>query len=160
MVKLVFEVGCSCMAISKPWVWITSKSTQLFDKGLGQTATSAWKYPKLNFEALQCLFCIYAHTQTQRYCFIPAVHACAGYKRTNYLSWHALNSMVQVKLTVALKSKDLATRGFQKNSRHTHWNPLKLHPVQKGQPTPTKLLMLFPTHLWVRECWPQKFSLS
>ena len=29
------------------------------------------------------------------------------------LSRHALNSMVQVKLTVTLKSKDLATRGFQ-----------------------------------------------
>ena len=29
------------------------------------------------------------------------------------LSRHALNSMVQVKLTVTLKSKDLANRGFQ-----------------------------------------------
>jgi len=36
------------------------------------------------------------------------------------LSWHELNPMLQAKLSITLKSKDLATCGFQKNSRHTH----------------------------------------
>jgi len=30
------------------------------------------------------------------------------------LSWHALNSTLPAKLFITLKSKDLATRGFQK----------------------------------------------
>ena len=90
-------------------------------------------------------FCIYAHTQTQRHCFTPAVHACAGYKHTNYLSWHALNSMVQVKHTVALKSKDLATRGFQKKFQTHPLKPAEVAPnFQKGQPTPCKTAYAFP----------------
>ena len=65
------------------------------------------------------------------------------------LSGHALNSMLQVKLSVMLSSKDLTTCGFQKkNSRHTHWSWAQF---QKGQPTRAKLHILFPAHLWVRE---------
>jgi len=75
------------------------------------------------------------------------------------LSWHALNSVLKEKNSITMKSKDLATHGFQKNSTHTHQNLLKLSPVSEGQPTPAKLRILFPAHLWVRELWPQIYFL-
>ena len=50
----------------------------------------------------------------------------------------------QNSLPCTLKSKDLATRAFPKNSRHTLQNPLNLSPVQKGQRTPCKTGYAFP----------------
>jgi len=44
--------------------------------------------------------------------------------------------MLQAKLFFTLKSKDLATCGFQKNSRHAHQNPLKLSPVSERSAYP------------------------
>jgi len=60
---------------------------------------------------------------------------------------------------ITLKSKDLATCGFQKKFQthtQTRWIWAQF---QKGQPTPCKLRMLFSTHLWGREFWLQIFSL-
>jgi len=44
-------MAISCMAISKPRVWInvTTSSLQNFQQMFGQTAASAWKYPKTQF---------------------------------------------------------------------------------------------------------------
>jgi len=46
---------------------------------------------------------------------------------------------------------------FKKNSRHTHRNGWGRPQFQKGQPTPCKTTYVFP---WVREFWPQIYSLS
>ena len=54
------------------------------------------------------------------------------------LSWYALTSLLQVKLSNTLKSKDLAILAFQKKFQ-TH--PLKLAEVEpsfRDQPTPCK----------------------
>ena len=59
------------------------------------------------------------------------------------LSWHALNSTLKAKLSITLKSKDLATHGFQKK--------LETHPpksteaelsFRKVSLPPAKLCML------------------
>ena len=58
------------------------------------------------------------------------------------------------------KTRNLAIQAFKKipdTSTKTGWNRAWF---QKGQPTPAKLRILFPAHLWVREFWPQIFSLS
>jgi len=64
------------------------------------------------------------------------------------------------KLSITLKSKDLATCGFQ-NKFQTHPpKPTEAKPsFRKVNLPPAKLRMLFPAHLWVREFWPQIYSL-
>ena len=71
------------------------------------------------------------------------------------LSWHALNS-----LFITLKSKDLATRGFQEKFQTHPPKPDEAEPsFTKVSLLPAKLRILFPAHLWVREFWPQIYSL-
>jgi len=147
MVKLVFKVGCSCMAVSKPRVRITSKSTQLFDKGLGQTATSAWKCPKLNFEALSMFFCIYAHTQTQRHCFkglcmhVLGINALTIYHGMHWTSWYRSNSLshwkARIWLPVAFKKiphplKPTETAPSSERSAYPLQNCLCFSPLTSG----------------------------
>jgi len=50
------------------------------------------------------------------------------------------------KNSITLKSKDLATCGFQINSRHTHQNLLKPSPIS-AYPCKAKLRMLLSAHL-------------
>jgi len=54
----------------------------------------------------------------------------------------------------------LATRGFQEKFRTHPPNPAEVKPSFRKVTLPlAKLRMLFPTHLWVREFWPQIYSL-
>jgi len=72
------------------------------------------------------------------------------------LSWHALNSVQQVKNLYHTEKQGLATRGFQKkNSRHAHQDLLKPSPVSERSAYPMQTTYAFPAHLWVREFWPQ-----
>jgi len=60
--------------------------------------------------------------------------------------------------SVTLKSKDLATHGFHKKIQ-TH--TLEAKPsFRKVSLPPAKLYVLSSAHLWVREFWPQIYSLS
>jgi len=55
------------------------------------------------------------------------------------------------KLSITLKSENLAVLAFIKNSRHTHPKLAEVEPsFRKVSLLPAKLHMLFPTHLWVR----------
>jgi len=76
------------------------------------------------------------------------------------LSWHVLNSMLQAKLYHTEKQARIwlpvAFKKIPDTPTKTHWSWAQF---QKSQPTPAKLRMLFPTHLWVRELWPQIYSL-
>jgi len=123
--------------------WATSKSTQLSTKNLGQTAPSAWRCPKTQF---------WGHLTSWKFEPSPIArphthsdstinkHTEQVKKKTTYwLSWHALNK-------------------FKTTPTKTGWSWAQF---QKGQPTPCKTIcMLFPAHLWVREFWPQIYSLS
>jgi len=51
--------------------------------------------------------------------------------------------MLQAKTLITLKSKDFTTCGFQKNSRHTHQNPLKSSPVSGRSPYPLQMYVCF-----------------
>jgi len=67
---------------------------------------------------------------------------------------------VQAKLSITLKSKDLAICGFPKKFQTHPPKPAEAEPsFRKVSLPPAKLHMLFPTHLWVREFWPQIYSL-
>ena len=70
-----------------------------------------------------------------------------------------MDSMLQVKTLYHTEKQGFGYPWLSKNSRHTHQNLLKLTQFQKGQPTPAKLHMLLLAHLWVREFWPQIYSL-
>ena len=64
------------------------------------------------------------------------------------------------KNSITLKSKDLATRDFQIKFQTHPPKPAEAEPsFRKVSLSPAKLHMLFPTHLWVREFWPQIYSL-
>ena len=62
---------------------------------------------------------------------------------------HELNCMLQVKLPITLKSKDLATCGFPKKSQTHSLKPTEVEAsFRKVSLPPAKLHnMLFPTHL-------------
>jgi len=60
----------------------------------------------------------------------------------------------------SLKSKDLATFGFQKIP-DTPTKPAEAKPSFRKVSLPPEILrMLFNAHRWVREFWPQIYSLS
>jgi len=58
--------------------------------------------------------------------------------------------------SVTLKSKDLATHGFHKKFQTLEAKPS----FRKVSLLPAKLHVLSSAHLWVREFWPQIYSLS
>ena len=141
------KVGISGMAISKPWEWTYRQLQSLHWVKVLLLLENALKIRFLGpltdwrFEPSPR-----AHTHSDP---IVNKHKEQGKELWMDLSWHSLNSMLQVK---TLKGEDLATCGFQKDSRHTHQNPLKLSPVSERSAylPPAKLRMLFPTHLRVR----------
>jgi len=59
-----------------------------------------------------------------------------------YIELYATGS----KLSITLKSKDLATCGFQKDSQHTHQNPLKPSPVSERSAYPLHDCICFCPH--------------
>ena len=130
-----------------------------FNKSLGQTAPSAWKCLKTQFWGPLTNWKFEpspkAHTHSDL-----IINKHTGQK--NYLRiYHGMHWTLcyRQKLSITLKSKDLATYRFQKKKLQTH--PPKLTEPSFRQITlpPAKLCMLFPAHLWVRELWPQIYSL-
>jgi len=129
-------------------------------KTLGQTAP-AWKCPKTQFwdPLIHWKFepshthsdpNINTYTQIRsktRYGFVMACINCTLCYRSNCLShWKA-----RIWLLMA----------FKKNSRCTHQNMLKPSPVsERSAYLLQNYILLPPTHLcWVREFWPQIYSL-
>ena len=137
--------------------WATSKSTQLATKVWVKLLLLLENALKLNSEALELKFepsprphthsdpTINKHTrQVKNYGFIMT---CID------LYVRGQNSLPHRKARIWLpwlqkKIADTPTK--------TRWSWAQF---QKGQPTPCKLCMLFPAHLWVREFWPQIYSL-
>jgi len=61
--------------------------------------------------------------------------------------------------TVTLKSKDLTTCGFPKKLQIHPPKPAEAKPSFRKVSLPPVNCMLFLAHLWVREFWPQMYSL-
>jgi len=80
------------------------------------------------------------------------------------LLWHELNSRIQVKNHSHAENNGFGCPWFsKKHSRYIH--PLKPAEAEPSfrKPVnlfPTKLSVFFPTHLKVREFWPQIYSLD
>ena len=77
------------------------------------------------------------------------------------LSWHALNSKLQAKTLYHTEKQGFGYPWLSKKKFQTHPpNPAEVEPSFRKVTLPlAKLRMLFPTHLWVREFWPQIYSL-
>jgi len=77
------------------------------------------------------------------------------------LSWLALNSMLQVKTLYHTEKQVIGYLWLSKKIQTHPPNPADAEPsYRKVSLLPAKLRMLFPAHLWVREIWPQIYSLS
>jgi len=121
--------------------WATSKFSQL--------STKVWVF--LLTENLNLL-------QEPTHNLTPSLINTQNRSKTTYGFIMALNSMLQVK-TLCHKNMDYLWLS-KKNSRHTHQNLLKPSPVSERSSYPLQeLCMLFSAHLWVREFWPQIYSL-
>ena len=148
---LLLKVGISGVAISEPWV------TSTFNISLGQTAPSAWKYPKTQFlrpsngqktwilsKGPHTLWpIINKHTETgQKLSWIYQ-----GIDWTLY--------MLQVKTLSHWKARIwllVVSKKIPDTPTKTHWSQDQF---QEGRPTHCKTIHAFPTHLWVTELWPQ-----
>ena len=68
------------------------------------------------------------------------------------LSWHALNSMLQVKTLYHPENQEFGYPGFQKKFQMHPPKPAEAEPsFRKVSLPPAKLRLLFLSHLWVRE---------
>jgi len=107
-----------------------------FNKSLGQTAPSAWKRLKTQFWAPLTNWKFEpsskAHTHSDS---IINKHTEKVKILPKGLSWHVLNSMLQ-KNSITLKSKDLATRGFQKKIHTQPPKPAKAEPSSERSAYP------------------------
>ena len=73
---------------------------------------------------------------------------------------HALNSILQVKTLYHTEKQGFGYLGFQKKFQTHPPKPTEAEPsFRKVSLLPLKLRMLFPSHLGVREFWPQICSL-
>ena len=76
------------------------------------------------------------------------------------LSWHALNSKLQAKTTLYHTEKQGFGYPWLSKKFQTHPpKPTEVKPLRKVSLPLAKLRMLFPAHPWVREFWPQIYSL-
>ena len=130
-----------------------------FNKSWGQTAPSARKCLKTQFWGPPTNWkfepCPKAHTHSD---LIINKHTEQVKKPRMDLSWHALNSTLQAKTLYHTEKQGLGYL-WPKNPdtpTKTRWSRAQF---QKGQPTPCKTMYAFPAHLWVREFWPQIYSL-
>jgi len=118
---------------------------------LGQTAPSAWKSPKTQFWGLLANWKFEPSPWAPHTLTSSSINTQNSSK--NYLwIYHGMHWTLcyRSKLSITLKSKDLATRGFQ-TKIHRSREPS----FWKVSLPPAKLHMLFPTHLWF---WPQIYS--
>ena len=135
--------------------WATSKSTQLSTKVWVKLLLllensilrpSNWKFepsPK-------------AHTHSD---LIINKHR-TGQKLHMDLSWHALNSMLQAKTLYHTEKQGFGYPWLSKKCQTHPPKPAEAKPSFRKVSLPSaKLCMLLPTHLWVREFWPQIYSL-
>ena len=115
-----------------------------FNKSLGQTASSAWKCLKTPFlRPSNWKFepSPKAHTHT----LTPSPINTQNRSRNYVWIYHGMHWTLcyRQKSLSHWKSKDLATRGFQKNSRHTHQNLLKTSPVSERSAYPLQNYICF-----------------
>ena len=72
------------------------------------------------------------------------------------LSWHALNFKLQAKTLYHTKKQGFGYPWLSKKFQTHPPKPAEVEPsFRKVTLPPAKLHMLFPTHLWVKEFWPQ-----
>ena len=128
-----------------------------FNKNLGQTDPCVWKCPRTQFWG-----------PLTNWKFEPSPRARTHSdpiinKRTEHVwklgmdsSWHALNSMLQVKTFYRTENQ-----GFLKKFKTYPLKPTEAEPsFRKVNLPPAKLRMLFPTQLWVSFWfWLQLYSL-
>ena len=130
------------MPIFKPWVWANGQLQSLcnFQQKFGSNCsfslkTQFWGPLTENLNPLQRP----THTLTSS--------SINTQNRSKNYVWiyHGMHWTLRYrqKLSITLKSKDLATRGFQKNSRHTHQNPLKPSPVSERSAYPLQNYVCF-----------------
>ena len=125
---------------------------------LGQIAPSVWKCPKTQIWDPDNLNPLQGHTHTLTPSSINTQNRSKNYvwiyHGMHWTLWYG------TKLSVTLKSKDLAILWF--------WKRFQTHPLKPAEAKPSlrkvsllsaKLHMLFPAHLWVTEFWPQIYSL-
>ena len=120
------------------------KGCTTFNKSLGQTVLSAWKCPKTQFWGPLTNWKFEPsprpHTHSDP---IINKHTKQVKKLCMDLSWHALNSMLEVKTLYHTEKQGFGYPGFQKNSRHTHQNPLKSNPVSERSAYPLQNYICF-----------------
>jgi len=132
-----------------------------FNKSLGQTAPSAWKCLKTQF---------WGPLTNWKFEPSPKAHPHSDLiinKHTEQVKkkvwiYHGMHWTLHYrqKLFITLRNKDLATRGFQKKFQKHPPKPAEAEPSFRKVNLPlTKLHILFPAHLWVREFWPQIYFL-
>ena len=157
-----FEVGISSMAISEPLKLMGNfkvYTCKTFNKTLGQTATSAWKYPKCNFWGPLTITEILNPLQEPTQTLTPS---SMNARKTMYgFNMACIELYATRPNSITLKSKDLATRAFS--------NKLQTHPPKPAETEPSFSNVSLPpaklhtyaffAHLWVREFWPQTYFL-
>jgi len=141
--------------------WATSKSTQLSTKVWVKVLLLLENALKLNFEDLYLTENL---NPLQRPTHTLTSSSINTHNRSKNYVWiyHGMHCTLHYrqKLSIILKSKDLATRGFQKKFQTHPPKPAEVKPsFRKVTLPPEKLSMPFPAHLWVREFWPQIYSL-
>ena len=132
------------MPSSEPWVWTNRQLQSLHN--LGQTAPSAWKCPKTQFWGPLTENNIWTlskpHTHSDP---IINKHTEQVKKKLRMdLSWHALNSTLKAKTLYHTEKQGLGYPWLsEKNSRHTHQNPLKPSPVSERSAYPLQNYVCF-----------------
>ena len=151
---LTIKVGISGMTISEPWIRIKFngqlQSLQYFQQRFRVKLLLMLENAlKLNFLRPSFEPSPRANTYSDS---IINKHTELVKKLCMGLSWHAGSSILQVKALYCTEKQGFGYLWLSKNSSHTHQN---LPSFRKVSLPPEKLHMLFPTHLWVSEFWPQ-----
>ena len=129
-----------------------------FNKNLVQTAPSAWKCPKTQFWG-----------PLTSWKFEPSPRPHAPTINTQNRSKNYVLIFHDMHLTWCYRSETLyhtekqgfGYPGFQIKFKKHPPKPAEVeHSFRKVSLLPATLFMLFPAHLWVREFWPQTYSLS
>ena len=133
-----------------------------FNKKLGQTAPSAWKCPKTQFWGPLTNWKLEPSPRPHTHS-VPTInkHTEQVKKLRIESSWHALNSLVWVKNSLPHWKARIWPLWLSNKIQDPPTKPAEVEPsFRKVSLLPAKLCILFPAHLWVREFWPQIYSLS
>ena len=138
-----YKVGISGVAILEPWVQINGQ-LQSFQQKFGSAAPSAWIYLKTQFWGPLTNWDFEpspkAHTHAD-----PIINKYTEQvkKLRMDLSWHALNSMLQVKTLYHTEMQGFGYPWLSKKIPDTHQNPLKLSPVSERSAYPLQNYVRF-----------------